>query len=471
MVRNILEKSLEKVNKWLKERGLEISPEKTVLMVFSRKRKREVIRVKIEGKNIEESEETKFLGININNKLNWNSHISAIKTKAKQCNNIIKAVAGWKWGAHPSSVLQIYKGLVRATIDWGLIFYQDTSESNLVKIKRVQYAALRSATGNLITTPLNVLLHLAAEPDLKSRARYLSRKFLIRTSSKSQNQLDPAFRLMRAAYNRLLSKNQEKKGARFLPTLFELWEKEADTIGSINKYDKPAMAMVSYHSRFITTDIDTETGREAIKSQNVKEKWKELIDQAYPEYTQIYTDGSKTKNGVAAAAICPEKKLAVSGSMDKRITIMAAEIQAIKMAIRMAVRAEIKKVVICTDSLSTLEALGGPGSPKDDKGIMEIRQSLGESKDMGVNITMIWTPAHKGIEGNDEVDKMAKQVANDNNPQNKIEGLEAEHCYGIFKEHLHKETFEDMTKYPKGKELCGPVTGPHIFTSSDLSPT
>lgn len=82
-------------------RGLEISPEKTVLMAFPRKRKREVISVELEGKTIKESEETKFLGITINHKLHWNNHIAAIKTKAKQCNNIIKVIASWKWGGPP----------------------------------------------------------------------------------------------------------------------------------------------------------------------------------------------------------------------------------------------------------------------------------------------------------------------------------------------------------------------------------
>lgn len=55
-------------------RELEISPEKTILMVFSRKKKREAIRMNLQENYIKEAEETKLLGIIINNKLDCNSH-------------------------------------------------------------------------------------------------------------------------------------------------------------------------------------------------------------------------------------------------------------------------------------------------------------------------------------------------------------------------------------------------------------
>lgn len=131
--------TLVKINRWLKPRGLEITPEKTTMMVFTRRRKRDRIRVNLQRKVIGKVEENKFLGITINYELKWNIHTEIIKNEAKQCNKLMKAVSSWRWGhTHP------------------------------------QFST-RRATGNLITTPLNVLLHIAAEPDLDSRAKFLIR--------------------------------------------------------------------------------------------------------------------------------------------------------------------------------------------------------------------------------------------------------------------------------------------------------
>ncbi|XP_014296852.1 uncharacterized protein LOC106693484 [Microplitis demolitor] len=257
---------------------------------------------------------------------------------------------------------------------------------------------------------------------------------------------------MRTARAKLVSKNQEKKGERYLTSLFKLWESETDTMNRINKYDKPAMTMVSHKSRFRKTQADLEIRRKATKQQDVKGKWNQLVERAYPNYSSIYTDGSKTKNEVAAVAICLEKELDVSVAMNKEVTIFSAEIHAIKMAIRMTAREKINSVLICTDSQSTQKGLERPGSPKDSIGMMEIRQSLMEAKDMGINIVMVWTPAHKEIEGNEEAEKLAKQTANEDNPQHRLEGLEAEYYNERFKANLYQEAYEDMIKYPKGKE-------------------
>lgn len=181
--------------------------------------------------------------------------------------------------------------------------------------------------------------------------------------------------------------------------------------------------------------------------------WKQLVERAYPEHTTIYADGSKTKNGVAAAAICLERKLAVSVVMDKRVPISAAEIQAIKMAIRMAIREESKNTLICSDSQSTLEGLERTGSPKNDTiRTMEIRQSVIEAKDIGINVVMIWTFAHKGIKDIEEADELAKPAPDDKSLQYRIEGLETEHCNKTFKTKLSNKACEDMTKYPKSRE-------------------
>ena len=59
---------------------------KTNFMIFGNKRFEENYMISINGMNINRVYVTKFLGVHIDSKLNWNEHISVIKTKvAKKC--------------------------------------------------------------------------------------------------------------------------------------------------------------------------------------------------------------------------------------------------------------------------------------------------------------------------------------------------------------------------------------------------
>ena len=54
---------------------------KTNFMIFGNKRFEENYMISINGMNINRVYVTKFLGVHIDSKLNWNEHISVIKTK------------------------------------------------------------------------------------------------------------------------------------------------------------------------------------------------------------------------------------------------------------------------------------------------------------------------------------------------------------------------------------------------------
>ena len=54
---------------------------KTNFMIFGNKRFEENYMISINGMNINRVYVTKFLGVHIYSKLNWNEHISVIKTK------------------------------------------------------------------------------------------------------------------------------------------------------------------------------------------------------------------------------------------------------------------------------------------------------------------------------------------------------------------------------------------------------
>ncbi|GFN81051.1 RNA-directed DNA polymerase from mobile element jockey [Plakobranchus ocellatus] len=126
----------------------------------------------------------------------------------------------------------------------------------------------------------------------------------------------------------------------------------------------------------------------------------------------VFTDGSKLEEKVAAAAYFPEHP---DHSKATRLrdwaSVFSAELEGLALALT-----EIKKLtkyhknfVIYSDSLSALQAI----QSKNFK-VIDIRRlyNLIRKFPPYVHISFVWIPAHVGIQGNENVDKLAKAALN-----------------------------------------------------------
>ena len=78
-INEIVSKKLPELAQWLKVNKLSLNLKKTQYMIFSRgKSKDEPINIKIDDQSISETKSSKFLGVDIDNSLNWKTHISYI---------------------------------------------------------------------------------------------------------------------------------------------------------------------------------------------------------------------------------------------------------------------------------------------------------------------------------------------------------------------------------------------------------
>lgn len=119
------------------------------------------------------------------------------------------------------------------------------------------------------------------------------------------------------------------------------------------------------------------------------------------DHTFIFTDGSKSDLTITYSIIMSDKILKNS-TLPKYTTIFSAEIIAIHNAL-LAIKTSKKKIAICTDSLSSLEAISNPHN--NEYYPNQIRQIIIERQP---NIKLIWVPGHSGIHGNELADRTAK---------------------------------------------------------------
>ena len=74
---------MDKLSVWFKTNKLSLNLEKTTFMVFKPRQKRSIcnIQISIDNQNIVKLKETNFLGVTLDENLNWKSEISHVANK------------------------------------------------------------------------------------------------------------------------------------------------------------------------------------------------------------------------------------------------------------------------------------------------------------------------------------------------------------------------------------------------------
>ena len=84
-------------------------------------------------------------------------------------------------------------------------------------------------------------------------------------------------------------------------------------------------------------------------------QYREHVSGVYSDHVAIFTDGSKTDQGVGAAAVAPNQTK--TPSLPKTASVFTAKLRAINMALSIVEVGTGENYVIFTDSLSTLYSL------------------------------------------------------------------------------------------------------------------
>ena len=138
-----------------------------------------------------------------------------------------------------------------------------------------------------------------------------------------------------------------------------------------------------------------------------QQKLWELKDK-YSQHIPIYTDGSKDKDKVGAAATCcgNHKQIRIPDSA----SIYTAELYALKMAFDIVLQFPHMHFVIFTDSLSSLAALSS--SKIDHPLVLNLFEKYSRLIQQDKSVVLAWIPSHVGIKGNDKADALAKEALN-----------------------------------------------------------
>lgn len=185
---NSIQSAILKVERWSYDWGFKMSVVKSCYMFFTRKRNINNTQLKLYGQNMESVKEFKYVGLWFDEKCVWRNHVKQVETKCKKVLNLMRSVSGYQWGADKQSLLDIYRAVIRSSIDYDCMVCGAAAKSILEKLDRIQFRALRLSIGAVKTTPTNALLVEADELPLYLRRSKLSLAYWVKLKGSGEEQ-------------------------------------------------------------------------------------------------------------------------------------------------------------------------------------------------------------------------------------------------------------------------------------------
>ena len=180
--------------------------------------------------------------------------------------------------------------------------YGSARWSILKQLDPIHHQGLRIALGAFRTSPAQSLYIKAHEPSLTTRRLKLSLNYVLKLKSLPEN---PAYSCVFEPENTKLLEESESKvpplGIHILPHL----EKSKLNLNLVD--DAPSLDIVPWKLSVPTVRFDLASFKKDTTNPEIyKQLYLQLISE-YPLSEKNFTDGSKTKEGVAAAAISTKR--------------------------------------------------------------------------------------------------------------------------------------------------------------------
>ena len=146
----ILQKDIEKLERWANKWGMRFQPYKCHIMHLTRNRTIMQNKYILKDTVLKTVENTKYLGVTISKDLRWNAHINNISTKANSLLNLLKRNIK---SSDQNSKENAYKSLIRPILEYASSVWDPHHEALKLELERVQKRAARFITNNFNYNP------------------------------------------------------------------------------------------------------------------------------------------------------------------------------------------------------------------------------------------------------------------------------------------------------------------------------
>ena len=399
-----LQQCLNKIQKWALENGFKFSKTKTQCMHFCQLRRLHNDPVlKLDGVEIPVVDQYKFLGVIFDRKLSFIPHIKYLKAKCHKALQLLRVVAHTDWGADKSTLLKLYRSLVRSKLDYGCFIYGSARKSYLRCLDSIHHLGLRLALGALRTSPVESLYVEANEAPLSLRREKLALQYFTKLQSCPSN---PAFDCtINPKYQECFARKESA-----IPTfgirLKSVLENSGFSNNNVHQTIIPEIPPWTLYRPRVNLELSNLSKRDT-PSLVFIQKFNEIKnDHSY--CTPIYTDGSKDNDRVGCGTVIHNSSF--KQRLPSNASIFTAEVTAIDLALDAITESDDDYFIIFSDSLSVLLSLHN--MKLDNPLILKLLEKLHHLSCAQKTIYLCWIPSHIGIRGNEAADLAAKESLN-----------------------------------------------------------
>ena len=399
VVERQIQQALKSIECFADENGFRFSIQKTKCVHFCRRPLHPHPSLKLYNNIIDVIPEIKFLGILFDKKLTFKPHIDYLKKKCQKAMNLLRVVSSSAWGADRTTLLMLYKSLIRSRLDYGCVIYGSARPSYLSRLDPIKNQALRSCLGAFRTSPIASLEVESGEPSLTARRARQSILYVTKTKSHCNN---PVYTSIFNDQYDIFFNNKPSQIPPLRLRVLHLLKAiglDMDLIAPIRKPAAPP---------WLTNRPQVILSLTQLKKSDTNDlKYQSefgIITSKYPAFNHIYTDGSKCDSRVACAAV--SSNYTCCERLPDQASIFTAELRALQLALSIIKKEKFHSYIIFTDSLSSLQALHNLNF--NNPLIHSIIHSLDLISNK-FNVIFCWIPGHCGIKGNCEADKKAKE--------------------------------------------------------------
>ncbi|GFO29326.1 reverse transcriptase [Plakobranchus ocellatus] len=332
--------------------------------------------------------------------------IRAIPEKCLKALNLLRVVGHTDWGADRAILLKLYRTLVRCKLDYGNVIYSSAKKHVLRALDPIHHQGLRIALGAFRTFPIKSLYAEAGKPSLEHRRMKLAFNYVLKLKSLLRNPChEVVFEAPLSDFSAVT-----KSEPNLVANTFEHFKNANISLTGIDNLHVQGPPPWEEHNINVDTSLTKKNKENTSEVFYQKEFFR--IKEKFSNHYAVFTDGSKLEKKVAAAAYFPEHPdRSKATRLRDGSSVFSAELEGIALALT-----EIKKLtkyhknfVIYSDSLSALQAI----QSKTFK-VIDIRRlyNLIRKFPPYVHISFVWVPAHVGIQGNENVDKLVKAAQN-----------------------------------------------------------